>query len=198
MLTGGQVGERVGRGGGWDAMVLADAEKAPVSDERRATEVLPDGGQDGRGGGGAQGRLEHDGRAEEGPREEGRGGALVQEAEEAELVSASVSAFSLRPAARRTLGDGATVRNFRRLLAASRRALYMSVDYESEGQRFDSSRAHHFTAHLCLILDLSGRGYGRGRPPPPIPTPLMTTTGSGWPHSKRCARPRPARSRSAR
>jgi hypothetical protein len=31
-------------------------------------------------------------------------------------------------------------------------------DYESEGQRFDSSRAHHFTTHLCPILDPMGRG----------------------------------------
>jgi hypothetical protein len=139
-------------------MVLADAEKAQISDERRTTEVLPGGGQDGRGGGWAQSRLEHDGRAEEGTREEGGRGALVQEAEEAELVSASVSAVSLRPATRRTLGDGATVRNFRWLLAANRRALYMSVDYESEGQRFDSSRAHHFKTHLCPILDPPGRG----------------------------------------
>jgi hypothetical protein len=30
--------------------------------------------------------------------------------------------------------------------------------YESEGQRFDSSRAHHFTTHLCPILDPVGRG----------------------------------------
>ena len=34
----------------------------------------------------------------------------------------------------------------------------MSAGYESEGLRFDSSRAHHFKTHLCPILDPPGRG----------------------------------------
>src|SRR5260370_1082363 len=42
--------------------------------------------------------------------------------------------------------------------------LYMSVGSESEGQRFDSSRAHHFTTRLCPILDPSGRGWAEGVP----------------------------------
>ena len=71
-------------------------------------------------------------------------------------LSASVSAFSLRAATRPPLGAG--VANFRWLLAASGRGLYMSVDYESEGQRFDSSRAHHFRTSVCPTLGPTGRG----------------------------------------